>query len=385
MPGNRIVNVKHPSPMLLRRKRKRSREHWFVATHTPVMLRSGSREDLGETHAIPTEHGDLTWRVYEGSLWLQVSGMQLASYMPRPWDRFDVSRFETCLAGGASEHSPAYTDLGYAIRRTPLAAVAHNGREATRGSALTEGDRLVAGLEVAEIAEDGRFAAAEDLRRFMDERVRVVGELVLLRAYDPLVKRGAKGLGFQPFPQSRETSYRLADHREPLGYRPDAYGEGLAWEDAGAWNGHPVGIRPWAGSFAGAPYGTDTARLLAGFAATAALGAFYEIQNTYGYFLFDRVNAAAVELMPGHSREVWKWAEKACLGRIGVAETEAAVDAAHRLTEVVADCYGVHAASNRTVQEARFLVRRFREYELPLAEPTTLSDVDAEALGDLVM
>ena len=236
------------------------------------------------------------------------------------------------LAGEESGHSPAYTDLGYAIRRTPLAAVAHNGREANRGSALTEGDRLVAGLPIAEIAEDGRLAAAEDLRRFMDERVRVVGGLVLLRTYDPLVKAGPKGWAFQPFPQSREMSYRLADHREPLGYRPDAYEEGLAWEDGRSWNGLPAGIRPWAGSIAGAPYGTDTLRLLAGFAATAALGAFHEIQNTYGYFLFDRVNAAAVELMPGYAAEVWKWAEKACLGRIGVAETEAAVDAAHRLT-----------------------------------------------------
>lgn len=385
MPGDRIVNVKHPSPMLLRRKRKRSREHWFVATYTSVTLRSGSREDLGETHAIPTEHGDLTWRVYEGSLWLQVSGMQLASYMTRPWDRFDVSRFEAYLAGEESGHSPAYTDLGYAIRRTPLAAVAHNGREANRGSALTEGDRLVAGLPIAEIAEDGRHAAAEDLRRFMDERVRVVGELVLLKAYDPLVKAGPKGWAFQPFPQSREMSYRLADHREPLGYRPDAYEEGLAWEDGRSWSGLPAGIRPWAGSIAGAPYGADTLRLLAGFAATAALGAFHEIQNTYGYFLFDRVNAAAVELMPGYAAEVWKWTEKACLGRIGVAETEAAVDAAHRLTEVVAHCYGVHARTNRTVQEARFLVRRFREFEWPRLGFTALPDVDAEALDELTM
>jgi hypothetical protein len=385
MPGDRIVNVKHPSPMLLRRKRKRSREHWFVATHTPVTLRSGSREDLGDTHRIPTEHGDLTWRTYEGSLWLQVSGVHLASYVPRPWDRFDVSRFEEYLAGAALPHTPAYTDLGHAVRRTPLAAVAHNAHEATRGSPLTEGDRLLAGLEVAEITEDGRPAAAEDLRRFMDERVRVVGELVLLRAYDPLVKLGSKGLAFQPFPQVRRASYLSANLDDPLGYRPDAYEEGLAWEDGRSWNGRPIGIGPWAGSFAGAPYGADTARLLAGFSATAALGAFSELRDRYGYFLFDRANASAVELLPGYADAVRVWAEKACLGRIGAVEAEAAVEAARRLTEVVADCYGVHAAGSETVREARSLVRRFLEFEWPRVVPSDVPDVDVEALEGLAM
>ena len=56
--------------------------------------------------------------------------------------------------------SPAYTGLGNASRRTPLAAMAPNSRDATRGLDLTEGDRLLAGVEVAEIVKDGRPEAA---------------------------------------------------------------------------------------------------------------------------------------------------------------------------------------------------------------------------------
>ncbi len=37
------------------------------------------------------------------------------------------------------------------------------------------------------------------------------------------------------------------------------------------------------------------------------------------------------------------------------------------------------------IREARFLVRRFREYEWPRVVPSTLPDVDAEALEGLVM
>lgn len=385
MPDDRVITVKHPSSMVLRRKRKRSREHWLVATHTSVVLRSGSPEDLGEVHTIRTEDGDLTWRVFEGALWYQVSGVQLARYMDRPWDRFGVSEFVAYLAGEPFRETPAYTDLGQVIRRTPLAAVSHNARDANRGASLSEDNRLIVGVEVAEIFGDDRVASAEDLRRFMHERVCVVGDLVLIRAYEPLVKLGLKGLEFQPFPQMRETSYRLARHREPLGYRPDSFGEGLAWEGGKQWSGHPAGLGSWAGSLADAPFDSDTARLLAGFAVTAALGALYEIEDAYGYFLSDPVNASSVELMSGYGDEVWKWADKASMGRIGVDEAQGAIAAARRLTDVVADCYGKYAAGNHMVREAQFLVRRFEEFEWPRVRLAAVPDADVDALTNLTM
>ncbi|MCJ2021800.1 hypothetical protein MKK84_31050 [Methylobacterium sp. E-065] len=125
----------------------------------------------------------------------------------------------------------------------------------------------------------------------MDDRVRVIGDLVLVRACDPLVKRGPKGLAFQPFPQSCEAFYRIANDHDPFGYRPDALPEGLAWGDGRPSDGRPVGLGPWDGSLADAPFGADTARLLAGFAATAALGVFYEIEGRFGHRLSEPANA----------------------------------------------------------------------------------------------
>lgn len=385
MPDDRVITVKHPSSMVLRRKRKRTRERWFVATDTPVVLRTGSPEDLGEAHTIRTKHADLTWRVFEGALWYQVSGKLLAGYLQRPWDRFGVAEFEAYLAGGPSSNAAAYTDLGHVIWRTPIAGVSPNARDANRGAPLSGEDRLLAGLDVAEIHEDDRVPAAGELRRFMHDRVRVVEDLVLIRAYDPLVTLGPKGLEFQPFPQTRQTSYRLVRHREPLGYRPDAFEEGLAWETETQCIGRAAGLGSWAGPLAVAPFDADTARLLAGYAVTAALGAFHQLRDVYGYFLFDKANLTSVELMPRYAAEVGRWADKASLGRIGTDEAQGAVDAARRLTNIVADCYGEHAAGNEMVCEARFLVRRFEQFEWPRVPIAAVPDADGEALAGLVM
>ncbi|AWN37680.1 hypothetical protein [Methylobacterium radiodurans] len=366
MPSDRAVLVKHPAPMLLRRKRKRKREHWFAAMTTPVVLRVGSTEDLGETHVDHATGRPLVWRVFEGALWYQVSGMPVGSVIPGPWKTFGPAEFEAFLAGERFARDPAHTDLGHVTRRTPLAAATHDEWKWTRGTDIEGGDRPPSEIEVSEIHEDGRASAAEDLRRFMDERVRIVGDVVLIRAYDPLATPGAAGWRLQPFPQGRDTSPRLVHIREPLGYRPDAYRQGIAWEFGTPQVGHVIGVGPWAGSFAGATYGTDTARLLAGLAASAAMETFRQLRTVHGRLLAERIDADTLEVLESLARETQSWAEKASLGRIIPEEAPGAVDAARRLTRVVADCHGAHAVGTAAVHEAEFLIRRFEEFEWPL-------------------
>lgn len=387
MPSDRAVLVKHPAPMLLRRKRKRKREHWFAAMTTPVVLRVGSTEDLGETHVDHASGRSLVWRVFEGALWYQVSGMPLGGVLPGPWETFGPKEFEAFLIGERFARDPAYTDLGYVTRRTPLAAVPHDEWTVTRGTDIEGGDRPPSEIEVSEIHEDGRASAAEDLRRFMDERVRIVGDVVLIRAYDPLVTPGPAGWRLQPFPQGRDTSYRHAHYRDPLGYRPDAYRQGIAWEFCTPRVGHVIGVGPWAGSLAGAPYGTDTARLLAGLAASSALEAFRELRElrtVYGRLLAERIDADTLEVLENLAREVRAWAEKASLGRIIPEEAPEAVDAARRLTRAVADCHGAHAEGTAAVSEAKFLVRRFEEFEWPLTGNDEPDPDDLSSIATLV-
>ncbi len=366
MPSDRVVLVKHPAPMLLRRKRKRKREHWFAAMTTPVVLRVGSTEDLGETHVDHASGRPLVWRVFEGALWYQVSGMRYGGVIPGPWDKFGYGEFEEFLVGGRLSYDPAYTDLGHVTRRTPLAAVPHGAHAVTRGTDIEGGDHPPPEIEVSEVFEDGRALAAEDLTRFMDERVRLVGDAVLIRSYDPLVTSGRAGWSIQPFPQGRDTSYRLAVYQGPVGYRPDVYREGMVWEYGAHGIERRIGVGPWAGSFAGAPYGTDTARLLAGLAAATALEASRGFRDAYGRRLADRIDNGTSGIPEGLESEVRGWAIKASLGRIPVEDAPEAVDAARRLINAVANCLGTDAEDIAAVSEAKFLVRRFEEFEWPL-------------------
>lgn len=383
MAGDRIVTVRHPGPVLLRRKRKRIHEDWFVAMDTPVVLRAGSPEDLGETHAFKVGDRDLTWRVFEGTLWYQVDGRSCRRGTPSPSGRFGVAEFEAFLAGGRSDRVSDCTDLGLVTCRTPLAAVGANAPGPTNGAVIGLYDRPPSEIEVSEIFEDGRASATDGLRRFMDERVRFVGDVVLIRAYDPLVTLGKAGWTLQPFPQARLTSYRLK-HREPLGYRPDVYDHGAAWQEGVRWQRRSAGTDPWVGSLAGAPYGTDTARLVAGYAVTAATCAFIEMRDVYTYFLTDRRNAEPARIAACLSSEAWDLTVRASLGSLDENMSFEAVDVARRLISAVADCYGRSAEATPMVQEARFLCRRFEEFEAALVRDAAPDADDLAALGSLV-
>ena len=191
----------------------------------------GSPEDLGETHASRLGDRDLNWRVFEGTLWYQVDGMPLRRGMPSALNKFGVAEFEAFLAGGRFEQTPDCTDLGYATCRTPLAAVSLDARALTNGAVIGPHDHPPFEIEVSEIYEDGRASAADELRRFMDERVRVVGNVVLIRAYDPLVtskgrdgrssrfRRHAKQPTGLPSTGSRSGTAPMPTRRAPPGRR----------------------------------------------------------------------------------------------------------------------------------------------------------------------
>ncbi|WP_411903731.1 hypothetical protein [Methylorubrum thiocyanatum] len=378
MPEDRVVTVRHPSPMLFRRKRKRKLDQWFVATDTPVALRAGSREDLGETYTLGIEGRAFVWRVFEGQLWYQVSGLSNARRMHGPGDAFGVDDFETFLATGGLDGGAAYTDLDFVTRRTPLRAVSNDGRVVTSGIRI-DGGGPPHGIEIAEIHEDGRASAVTDLRRFMDERVRIVEDVVLVRAYDPLVSLLGQGWAFQAFPQARETPHATVKRREPLGYRPDVADLGMAWECAARQRDRRVGLGLQAGALDEAPYGSDTVRLLAGFAVSAAMEAYFEIRDLYEFFLYRGKSTEPSERAMDLANEAWAWSKKASLGRITAEEAGRAVDAARGLTEAVADCHGSNAAIMPMIHEARFLVRRFDEFEWPM----TLKDDAANDMTSL--
>ncbi|WP_447700992.1 hypothetical protein [Methylobacterium sp. D54C] len=294
-----------------------------------------------------------------------------------------MAEFEAFLAGGRSERVSDCTDLGLVTCRTPLAAVGPNAPGPTNGAVIGRHDRPPSEIEVSEIFEDGRASASDRLRRFMDERVRVVGDVVLIRSYDPLVTLGKDGWAVQPFPQARLTSYRLK-HREPIGYRPDVYDRGAAWQQGVGWPGRPDGTDPWVGSLAGAPYGTDTAKLVAGYAVTAATCAFIEMRDVYTYFLTDRRNAEPARIATGLSGEAWDLTVGASLGTLDENMAFEAVDVARRLISAVADCYGRSAEVTPMVQEARFLCRRFKEFESALIGDAAPDADDLAALDSLV-
>lgn len=109
MPDQEIVYVRHPYRMELRRKRKRSREQWWVAADTPVTLRTVDPAEFGPAVVAPG-HGDrppLTWRSHGGDLWYGVAGVRLDRGGSLLTDAVDAptNRHLVCLTVGASTAS----------------------------------------------------------------------------------------------------------------------------------------------------------------------------------------------------------------------------------------------------------------------------------------
>lgn len=376
-----VVMVRHPSPMVLRVKRRRKARFCYAATHTPVVLRTGSADDLGETYTVRAWNGDFVWQVMEGALWYRVSGMSLRGLTPGDRGFPGVAGFEDFLVGAPlALDRYAHTDLDGVARRTPLAAVAHDAPGSTRGIDMDGRAGSPDAIEVAEILHDGRGWAAERLVRFMGERIRVVGDAVLVRAYDPLVTVGGAGLVIQPFPQARDTSPRAARLREHLGYRPDACEAGFAWQDRGARGRRLPAIGGWAGSLAGAPYGSDTARLVAGLAVTAAVGAFLHLED--GRDTRDRGSAGA---SVGPAAEALGLTLRAGVGGIAPEGMDHAVDVARRLILAVADHRKSAGRGMAMLREAQYLIQRFDEVERPLIAEGEPTAEDLAALGSLAV
>ncbi len=379
MHPERIVHVRHPCPVVLRLKRHRTRMLWDIVEETPVALRAVSPDELGPPIVAPTPEGPLTWRAFEGALWFEPSGRSRFPSVTAPWQRFGVDAFAAYLEGGMSWDRIDVTDVGKALFRSPLFAMGPGGRRPTRGVPWVPERLGPSGTPVAEVCEDGRAAAAEDLRRFMAERVLVVGDAVLLRTYDPLVDvvRGEPVL--QPFPQAWRWDGQ-ASRRERLGFRPDACDDGLHWEAGSGGEPRRVWRTGWLDALAGTRFGGDTARLLAELALSGLDEALAEMQAKWTYFLARPATPGAGEAVADAYAAASPWIDRAWQGRVRPEEAPAAVAVARRLHDAMVACF--EPVSQRPVALWRLeaLLRRFEQYEWPLARAQA---ADEEAIAGI--
>jgi len=217
-----IVHVRHPVPVFYVPRRGRKERFAFVAHRTPVELREVSpsemRHVLAYAGAGATIDLGLDLHAHGTSLWLKV--VETTS----PHAGRVIGRREFLATLCVDEHVDGYALHPY-VARTPLCAVdpeGYNDRGAEPGT-LPPRQEIGSWVEQAEA----------DLRRFLDEEVRLVGDEVYMRLPGPLAlpalgtahyhKPGASEYFVEPFPRRAMADFhagafpcridRVSEHR----------------------------------------------------------------------------------------------------------------------------------------------------------------------------
>jgi hypothetical protein len=388
MPARFIVNVRHPAPVDLRRKRARTRQIRFILQETPVALRQVHPDDLGEALHAPSSLGcpKLTWHAFEGALWYRLRGVSLDPFHKGPWDTFGPPEFEVFLKRGQIWQEIAGTDVGKAFYRTPLIASRIYNEGPTRG--LPWGGHSIGGAEypVAEIFSDGRDASVPVLSAFMDRSVIFTRDAVFVRTSDPLVRLGPGIPILQPFPRTN-APFESRPYEVPLGHRLDRFKAGMRWALGPDARITPdlIGLEPWLERLAEVPSGPDTAVLLANFVASAVHIAYDALCRAGGGYLPEGrkdETEAFLSLAP----ELERWALKASMGVIQEAEAPSATSCARRaITAMKAICLSARQPPPHIVREAEDLLVRFEELEWPMAYSSVPPQEDVAALSALAM
>lgn len=289
----------------------------------------------------------LVWWAVGYGLWYQVRGIRLDG-RPSPRRRFGRKALETFLSGGLASDDILGTDLEASFAGTPLL------RGGTPDGHMPQGcirDGVRVGV--------GRFGRSEEVeaasaavRTFVGERVRIVGDMVLVRTPDPLFRIESGRLQVDPFP--RMTGFAAPDvPLAPPGYRLDQVEAGTLWE-GGEWTRKTERAargRDWTRAMEKRTNGADAAVTVACPDGGATAG----------------THRAAFDAIASTERELHRWNVEAMVGGIDARNASAAVRLAGSLLRVINSVGTVVERDRMAFAEADRLVRRFEDFELAAA------------------